>query len=193
VSAIPDRRSIRGDAFWSSISPCDHFLQVYRNEVVFLDALEGFVGSGLRGGEAVIVVATARNIHELEKRLRARWIDVDRARWQGNYLPVLAHETLSKFMVDGFPDEELFDVMARALIAKARGDGRKVRSFSEMVALLWAQGNAPATIRLELLWSRVCKAESLPVFCAYSQDVFERDASAPAQLLCAAHSQLLPG
>jgi uncharacterized protein YoaH (UPF0181 family) len=193
VSVIPDRRSIRGDAFWSSISPCDHFLQVYRNEVVFLDALEGFVGSGLRAGEAVIVIATARNIHELEKRLRARWIDVDRARWQGNYLPVLAQETLSKFMVDGFPDEELFDATARKLIAQARGDGRKVRSFSEMVALLWAQGNAPATIRLELLWSGVCRAESLPVFCAYSQEVFDRDASAPAQLLCAAHSQLLPG
>jgi hypothetical protein len=190
---IPDRRSIRADKFWAAISPTDHFLQVYRNEMVFLDALEGFVGSGLRAEEAVVVIASAHNIHELEKRLRGRWIDVDRARWLGTYLPVLAQETLAKFMVDGFPNEELFETAARKLIAQARGDGRKVRSFSEMVALLWAQGNAPATIRLELLWSGLCKAEGLPVFCAYSQEVFDRDSSAPTQLLCAAHSQLLPG
>jgi DcmR-like sensory protein len=194
VHTIADRRSIRSDVFWQSMDSCDHLLQIYGNENVFLDALEGFVGSALRGGEGAVVIATAPHIHELEKRLRARWIDVDRARWLHQYVAVLARETLVKFMVNGWPDEELFSRVAGKLLADARGaDGRKVRAFGEMVSLLWSDGNVAAAVRLELLWSKAAAAEKFPVFCAYPRAGFESHEAAPMQSICAAHSQLLPG
>lgn len=172
---------------------CAHLLQIYNTDNVFLDALEGYVGSALRAGEGAVVIASAPHIHELEKRLRLRWIDVDRARWEGRYIAVLARETLMQFMVDGWPDEELFGKVAAKLLGRARGDGRKVRAFGEMVAILWAQGNAPATVRLELMWSKLARSEQFPVFCAYPRMSFRSNQCGPVESLCAAHSHLLPG
>lgn len=192
VNSIPDRRRIRSDAFWEGIARTEHILQVYGNESVFLDALEGFVGSGLSAEEAVIVVASARHLHELEKRLRARWVDVDRARWQGRYFPLLVRETLEKFMFDGEPAEERFNRMAHKLIALARGDGTPVRIFVEIVAGT-GEDNPGAMLRLERLWSEIAHQEHIPLFCAYSQDAFDRLLAIPARAMSDAHSMLLPG
>src|SRR5258708_16643185 len=189
MGTIPGRRSIRGDAFWGSVERSAHILQVYRSEIIFLDALEGFVGSALRGDEGALVIASAPHLHELEKRLRQRWIDVDRARWQQRYIPILANETLQKLLVDGMPDEAQFFEVARKLIARARGNGRQVRAFVEMVPLLWAQGQTEASAQLETFWARLAKAEEFPLFCAYLQDNYARHAPLPR----AQHTLLLPG
>ncbi len=45
------------DAFWSEIASCDHVVQIYENDGVFVDALAGFVGGGINTGECVIVIA----------------------------------------------------------------------------------------------------------------------------------------
>ena len=39
------------EVFWGEISPCEHLVQFYEEDGVFLDTLEGFVGGGLRAGE----------------------------------------------------------------------------------------------------------------------------------------------
>jgi hypothetical protein len=192
MGALPDRRSIRTDAFWRSVERSEHILQVYANENVFLDALEGFVGSGLRVEEAVIVIASAPHLHELEKRLRSRWIDVDRARWQQRYVPILAHETLRNMIAEGMPDEAQFAETTAKLLSRARGgSGRAVRAFVEMVPLLWTQANIAASAQLEHLWARLAKREEFPLFCAYSKENYERHAGTPSP--CGEHSLLLPG
>lgn len=33
------------------VAPCEHLLQIYQDDIVFLDCLEGFVASGLEGGD----------------------------------------------------------------------------------------------------------------------------------------------
>lgn len=192
MSSIPDRRNIRSDAFWGAIERSAHILQVYGNENVFLDALEGFVGSGLRVEEAVVVVASATHLHELEKRLRMRWIEIDRARFQQRYIPVLSQETLLKFMVGGFPDAELFAKAAGGLIARARGDNRKVRVFVEMIEMLWGPGKESASVQVERLWAQLAKAEGFPLFCAYAKETFERHVTSTSAKR-AEHSLLLPG
>ena len=192
MSSIPDRRSIRSDVFWGSIERSAHILQVYGNENVFLDALEGFAGSGLRVDEAVVVVASAAHLHELEKRLRLRWIEIDRARWQQRYIPVLSQETLLKFMVGGHPDAELFARAAGGLVARARGNERKVRVFVEMIDMLWGPGKESASVQIERLWAQLAKDEGFPLFCAYAKETFERHvASTPSSR--AEPSLLLPG
>lgn len=187
------RNSPRSGAFWGELAPAEHSVQIYRDESSFMDSLEGYVGSGLRAGDAVIVIATAGHLHELEKRMRGNWIDLDRARWEGRYIAVLAQETLSRFMMNGMPDETLFRQVVSDLLARARTRGRKVRAFGEMVATLWAEGNEDAAIRLEHLWSRLQAVEQFPLFCAYPRSHFKLDATASIQSICAAHSRVIPG
>ena len=184
----------RGERFWSEIAPREHSVQIYGDDVSFMDALEGYVTAGLRKREGVIVISTAPHLHELEKRLRANWLDIDRARWQDRYIAILSHETLASFMRDGMPDEALFAAAMTPLLARARGDGtRKVRAFGEMVAILWSRGHRAAAIALEALWSKLQAVEEFPLFCAYPRSVFSGDGPASIQSVCAAHTRIIPG
>ena len=184
----------RGERFWGELAPCEHSVQIYGDDMAFMDALEGYVSSGLRKRESVIVIATAAHLHELEKRLRATWVDVDRARWEDRYIALLAGETLSAFMVDGIPDETLFTEVMAPMLERARGGAhREVRAFGEMVALLWVQGHCAAAIALEGLWNKLQAVEKFPIFCAYPRSAFGGDAAASIQSVCAAHSRIIPG
>lgn len=191
---VRELRGPRSELFWADLPARDHAVQIYANESSFMDALEGFVASGLRRRESVIVIATAGHLHDLEKRLRGSWLDIDRARWEERYIAVLAQETLNRFMVDGEPDEELFKRVASELLARARGNNRKVRAFGEMVAILWAQGNAAGAIKLEQLWSKLQALEEFPLFCAYPHAGFAEDAtSASIERVCSTHTRVIPG
>jgi hypothetical protein len=193
MGTVSNLRNPRTGAFWAQLAPADHAVQIYRDDAAFLDALEGYVASGLRAGDSVIVIATAGHLHELEKRLRGNWLDLDRARWEDRFIAVLATETLSRFMVKGRPDAELFKQVAAELLARARGKGRAVRAFGEMVAVLWAEGNREAALELEGLWNGVQAIEKFPLFCAYPRSVFRTDTAGSIETVCAVHSRVVPG
>ncbi len=184
----------RGERFWSEIAPREHSVQIYGEDNAFIDALEGYVSSGLRRSDGVIVIATAPHLHELEKRLRANWLDVDRARWEERYIALLAQETLSLFMVDGKPDEHLFTEAMERVIVRARGrSGRTVRAFGEMVALLWTQGHPRAAMELEALWNRLQEAHEFALFCGYPRSAFGSDVHTSLRGVCAVHTRIIPG
>ena len=72
----------------------------------------------------------------------------------------------------------------------ARGAGRR---FGEMVALLWADGNYDAAIRLEELWNDLQETYSFSLFCSYPMNGFGGEALAkPLSDVCAGHSQVIP-
>lgn len=190
VIALP---TVDPEVFWTGMPPCEHVVQIYGEDRVFLDGLDGFVGSALGQGEAAIVIATATHLHGLEQRLRDRGIDVDRARAESRYVDRLAEEVLEAFMEKDWPDERRFAKAMASLLHRARGPGaRKVRAFSEMVAILWARGHHAATIHLELLWSNVCAAERFPAYCAYPRDTFSRNATESIVEICRIHSRVAP-
>lgn len=190
VSVLPNADP---HVFWAEMSPCEHVVQIYGDDRVFLDGLEGFVGNGVRSGESAIVIATAMHLHGLEKRMRANGVDVERARAENRYIPRLAEDVLSTFMEKDWPDEGRFIVAMEELISLARGQqGRKVRAFGEMVAILWSRGNHAATIHLELLWTKVCAAEKFPLFCAYPRDTFSRNATESIVEICRIHTRVAP-
>ena len=190
VTALPN---VRQQEFWSELSPCDHVVQIYGDDRVFLDGLERFAGNGLRSEESVIVIATAMHLHGLEQRLRAGGIDVDRARAENRYVARLAEDVLADLMERDWPDEGHFLAATGTLLQRARGaKRRRVRAFDEMVAILWARGNHAATIHLELLWGKLCKLERTPVFCAYPRDTFSRNATESIVEICRIHSRVAP-
>jgi hypothetical protein len=100
---------------------------------------------------------------------------------------------LSKFIINKWPDEDLFNNTVSALLEKAHNKNRRVRAFCEMVALLWAQGNSGATVHLEHLWNGFCERASFCLFCAYPINGFTNNVSISMQHICGTHSKMIKG
>lgn len=177
--------------FWGEMAPTDHVCQIYGDDNTFLDALEGYVGGGLRAGESVIVIATHAHLESLRGRLAALGVDLDKAVAEDRFIPLDAAATLAQFMVNGWPDDQRFAKVVSGIIHRARHGNRKVRAFGEMVAVLWARGHYAATVRLEHLWNKLLETEQFPLFCAYPKAGFTRGASESITDLQRAHSKVI--
>ena len=185
----------RSGAYWGNLDPREHAVQIYASDAAFLDSLEGYIGAALRNDEAVIVIATAAHLHELEIRLRRGWIDLDRARWEDRYMAMLSAETLERISLNGAVNEARMNAVVGELLARARGPGgkRKVRAFGEMVADLWAGNRSEDALGLEAMWTRLQGIEKFPLFCAYPRSLFKADSRLAINAVCAAHSHVVPG
>lgn len=188
-----DWKKTSGQVFWGEIAPCDHVVQIYENDDVFLDLLNGFVSGGVNAGDCVIVIATAAHLKALNIRLKNLGYDIATLVSKKQYIPLNAEEMLSQFMVNDWPDETLFMGLVGDLISNAKTDDRPVRAFGEMVAILWAKGQVGATVRLEHLWNKFCETQAFCLFCAYPQSGFTQDASESVMHICGAHSKMIAG
>src|SRR4051794_2998827 len=119
------------EILWGEVTPLEHSVQIYSDDSLFMDALEGYASGGLRLGDGVIVLATKAHRRALERRLRARGYDVDKATVENRYVLMDAEQALSQVMVDGQPDENLFNQLVDGLFGRASADGRQVRAFGE--------------------------------------------------------------
>jgi hypothetical protein len=173
------------------MAPCEHLVQIYEEDARFLAMLESFVVDGLRGGEGVVVIATAQHLQQLNRRLVKYGGAVTAAMHGDRYLALDAETMLSIFMLDGWPDDELFASLVTGLLSRAGRGGRRVRAFGEMVALLGAKGNCGATVRLEHLWHELCEQRQFMLFCAYPKTGFTRETHDSLQDICATHSRVL--
>jgi hypothetical protein len=179
------------DAFWAELSPCEHVVQVYEDDSAFLDTLAEFVVGGLVRGEAVIVIATPLHRAGLQQRLTANLIDHAAAQASDQLILMDAEETLTQFLIDKWPNDALFFEVIGRVLERAQRGGRKVRAFGEMVAVMWARGYCGATIRLEHLWTDLCREKAFSLFCAYPKVGFTQDAAHDIAHVCALHSKVL--
>ncbi|CAN5851109.1 hypothetical protein BH11BAC7_BH11BAC7_32710 [soil metagenome] len=181
-------------AFWGEIAPCNHLLQIYENDDVVLNSLEGFVSSGFTTGESVIIIAAQEHLEALNTRLKSRNVNVAAFIANDQYIPLNANEVLAKFMVNNWPDEALFNETVRKIVFCARGNSnRPVRAYGEMVAILWGQGHSGATVQLEHLWNKFCETEIFCLFCAYPKAGFTQRAEEPIHHICSSHSKVIAG
>src|SRR5215813_10148256 len=127
----------------------EHFVQFYETNAFLLDSLRDFIGLGLVSGDACIVVATDAHRAGLDERLESSGLKTFATYASGQYVAFDATETLAKFMVDGSPDPDRFSEVIGEIITQAAQGARRVRIFGEMVAILWADVNREAAIRLE--------------------------------------------
>jgi signal transduction histidine kinase len=178
---------------WTEMGASEHFVQFYDTDTFLVDAVGAFVSSGLRAGDAAIVVATQAHREAIEERLRAAGLDVAAAIAGGQYLSLDAAEALSGFMVDNELEPGRFLEIFEPILARASENNQRVRIFGEMVALLALDGNFSATVRLEEIWNELQETHPFSLFCAYAMDQF--DGQAHAELLvnvCAEHSRVIP-
>jgi signal transduction histidine kinase len=180
-------------ACWAETGGRDHFVQFYESDEFLIDSISGYVREGLEAGDACVVVAVPARREGLEARLRAFGLDTDEARDSGWLVMLDAFETLSLFMSGGSPDPRRFEEVVGGVVARASGAGKRVRAFGEMVALLWADGNAHAALQLEGLWNDLGKRREFRLFCAYPLKGFEAEAQGGTLAgVCATHSRVIP-
>jgi signal transduction histidine kinase len=144
-----------------------HLVQYYEEEGFLYDRVTDFMSGGLAGADAAILIATRAHREGVESRLRGRGVDLQHLTASGRYHPLDAKDTLSRVMVNGRPDPSRFASTIGPVIRTARGGDRRVLAFGEMVALLWAEGNREAAIRLEELWNDLARRETFALLCAY--------------------------
>jgi uncharacterized protein YdhG (YjbR/CyaY superfamily) len=179
------------DVFWGEIAPCEHVVQIYESDDSFLVLLTGFVSGGVEAEECAVVIATTAHLAALEQRLTAAGYNVPALISNIQYVPLDAEETLSRFMINDWPDENLFNKVISEVLAKAKENKHKVRAFGEMVAILWAKGQVGATVRLEHLWNKFCENEAFSLFCAYPESGFTQDAAESVMHICSAHTKMI--
>lgn len=178
---------------WSDMTAPDHFVQFYEMDEFLLNSLSGFVGTGLSAGEGVIVIATKAHREKLEKLLQKHGLDLAGLKVSRQFVLLDAAETMAKFMVDGSPDPARFTEVIGGLVAEVSQGRPGLRAFGEIVALLWAEGNYTAAVRLEELWNELQKNHSFALFCAYPMNtVGGEKLIEPLSGVCTSHSRVIP-
>ena len=172
-----------------------HLVQFYENDAFLNEEVLNFLSSGLWAGDAVIVIAAKPRLQYLEKRLRLNSllgaVNLDDP---GYYILHDAEETLSTFMIDGWPNEQRFvEVMGNMIEHASQQGKRRVRMFSEMVVLLWTDGKQDAAMRVEELWNVMAERRLFTLLCAYPMSSFAgEEHGTPFHEICAAHSRVCP-
>lgn len=183
--------SSRRPDFWREMGTGDHACQVYGDEGELLRTLGGFIGGGLWLGESAIVIATDARLSQLEALLRQTGLDIAHFRADDRYIALSAELTLAKFCEGGWPDEERFFQVLTPVVERARGAGRAVRAFGEMVTLLWSSGQYAGAVRLEHLWNKLLAQQRMRLVCAYSRSHFAKGSLASRRAVQNAHSRLI--
>jgi excisionase family DNA binding protein len=171
----------------------EHVVQFYETDAFLLTTVRESIGAALRDGDAGVVIASAVHRAGLEAHLRADGIDLAAARDDGRYVSLDAAETLAQMTVDGAVDVGRFHEVAGGIVARAAAGGRRVYVFGEMVALLMAQGDHTAALRLEALWNDLRATHAFSLSCGYPMDCL--GGAALAEVLgdvCAAHERIIP-
>jgi len=179
--------------FWGEIAPCEHLVQFYENDRIFLNTLEGFAGSGILAGESVIVIATSRHLQSLNERLLAQGFNLEDLQEANKYIPIEVNEVFAKILVNGWLDETAFNTYVVELINRAKHDNSNVRAFGELVAVLWEQGSCGTTVQLEHLWHKLYHELKFTLYCAYPKIGFTQSPNDSIDIICKTHSKIMDG
>ncbi len=182
--------SSRADFFRGEIAASEHIVEIYDESDAFLDSLEGFVVGGLERSDTVILILTRGHLYALEERIKKHGFDLPALQTEQRYIPLFASDVLEQLMFRGWPEEKLFMQTIAPLIERAKKNTGRVRVFGEMVAILWAEGQYGATVRMEHLWHDLCQSEGLIVFCAYPNSGFNENAGTTMKTICDSHTKV---
>jgi hypothetical protein len=176
----------------------DHVVQLYGEDDQLLTRnVSRYLAEGMRRLDGLIVIATPEHTqataHHLAQDSASATLEAERA---GRLVFLDARTTLDRILVDGRPDEDLFDsVVGEAMReVRARSVSGQVRDFGEMVGLLWSEARYAEAERLEALWNLLLAGSDYSLYCAYRIDLFGEDVDKAAlSSIVASHTHLFAG
>jgi anti-sigma regulatory factor (Ser/Thr protein kinase) len=157
-----------------------------------ISTVASFLIDALRQGGTAVVIATPPHRAALAAALTAEGLPVGTLRLADRYRVFDARETLESFMQEGRPDPEGFELVIGSIVDAAAAQGRPVRCFGEMVALLWDEGNIEGALELESMWNDLAEQRAFALFCAYAMSSLEASGDlAAAKQMSDRHSDVL--
>jgi MEDS: MEthanogen/methylotroph, DcmR Sensory domain len=174
-----------------------HVVQFYGHDDELAEQVSGYLLGALNAEGVAIVIATPEHRGEFEARLTRAGADLAAARDDGRYLTLDAAGTLREILA-GAPagpalDRATFYRVIGTLIEQATADGRPVRAYGELVALLWDDGLVNAAVQLEGLWDELGRKHPFSLFCGYRADSVTREIDAFAEVCRLHHAIIGPG
>ena len=166
-----------------------HVVQFYGRDEELAERVTGYLLGALDSGGVAIVIATPEHRREFETRLGQAGVDLAAARDDGSYLALDAGQTLAELMTADSLDRAAFDRVIGTVIRQAGAGGRPVRTFGEMVALLWDDGLVNDAVQLEAMWEELGDRHPFSLFCGYRADAVTRDMVAFAEV-CRLHGEI---
>ena len=164
---------------------CAHVVHFYADHGALIDRLVDYVSDAVAARETCILVTTPAHRVALQARLTAAGTEPR----PGQVVQLDAAETLQGFMRSGRPDPALFDATVGSLVRSTTATRGPLRAYGEMVAVLWAYGNAVGALELEELWNDLQATVQFPLLCAYpSADQRLREGDALMDI-CARHTE----
>ena len=158
----------------------DHMVQLYSDPEFLVETVAQYAGTGLRLGEAAIVIARPEH--------RARFA---RALEREGLYPSPALRLLDA--TDSLPEWTAFHQTVGGAIAELHLQYPAVRVYSEMADVLWQRGEQKAAIRLEEFWNELGRLQTFSLLCAYGIDPLEAASyGAALDALCRCHTHLIP-
>lgn len=178
---------------WSDVAESEHFVQFYESDAFLVSSVSRFLGAALGAGDGTVLIATRAHRAAIQRKLRARGLNLPMARARGQFVSLDAAEILARIMVDGTLEPGRFREVIGKVIAGVAAVHPRVRAFGEMVALLWASGERDAAIRLEELWNDLQNTHSFALYCAYLMHGFVDEGNATTcDDVYACHSRVIP-
>lgn len=176
---------------------CGHFVQLYEcgDKWALINNVSLYFSEGLSRGEGALAIITPENRKLLVGELERSGIDICLAMREKRLLCLDAQETLSSFLVYGWPDWNRFEAVIGKAVhnLKHASSGPGFRAFGEMVDILWQRHQFAAALRLEHLWNKLLSRSCFSLYCAYEVNACEQKNGPEAMVaVFSAHTHVLP-
>jgi len=179
--------------FLSRPATGNHFVQVYQDDDLLVDAVCHFISDELKPTEGVVVIATPEHQDAIIAQLSAQSEALNQALQSDQFVFHNAETLLSSFMVDGMPDREKCFSVIIPILEQAAQKYQTVRAFGEMVDILWQAGHKNAASTLEKYWNELIQKHAFSLLCAYRVDNLDPTAYyGDIECLCATHTHFIP-
>jgi hypothetical protein len=172
-----------------------HVVQFYAHESDLICNISYLLEKVLQAGESGVIIATRSHLEMIETSLKRSTIDLELRRKEGRFVALEAEKVLPRLLSESLPSETKFEALVGKLITEAKAKSRTgfVFVFGELVALLCAEDNVAAAIRLEQIWNLFGAKHSFSLYCGYPLGVADADPALDTIFnICAEHSLTLP-
>jgi len=171
----------------------NHFVQVYQDDGLLVDAICYFISDELKPAEGVVIIATPEHREAVIAQLSAQSEALQKALQSDQFVFYDAGMLLSSFMVDGMPDKEKCFSVIIPILEQAARKYKSVRAYGEMVDILWQAGNKIAASTLEKFWNELIQRHAFSLLCAYRVDNLDPAAyHGDIECLCSTHTHFIP-
>jgi hypothetical protein len=175
---------------------CAHLVQLYQtaDKLPLINNVARYMAEGLGRGESSVGVITPEHRELLNAELERLGVDTRAAVREKRLVWLDAQETLSRFIMSGWPDWNRFDAVVGAVIRSLRPtpEDPAFRAYGEMVNILWQAGQFAAALRLEQFWNKLLSRFSFSLYCAYAADASDQKGRAALEQVLSTHTHVIP-